>query len=241
MRRGRAFEKDADDRGDVVFVFRIFAELLPDWIGAETAPMFFVFFFVLARNHVGEVWHLRSENSLGEENGREADFFHDGNFAGVEHFDFVDALGFVVTGVGAKFENPGLLVGAGGREFEMFHAFHGEEQGAIETNVGRIVFGDGHEFFGGFLVGGVGCESGGDVGELVEGIERDQDVNFVGGRIFDWREDADGFDAHAIVGGDGGVLPVIGDLLLLFLGLGGVNAEFVILASVIRGGGGNEQ
>ena len=63
----------------------------------------------------------------------------------------------------------------------------------------------------------------------LQGIAGDEDINMVGGGILPFGEDANGLNAHPVVSGNGGVLPVIADQLLLPVGLGAVNTKFIIL------------
>ncbi len=118
----------------------------------------------------------------------------------------------------------------------MFHAVEGGEQGRLEAFVSGVGFWRVQKIGRGFLIRGIGGEFGRDSTEGLERIGRDEDVDFVRGRVFQLSEDADGLEAQAIVSGYGGILPVIDYALLLVSGFGEVNAELVILAVVVRGG-----
>jgi hypothetical protein len=94
----------------------------------------------------------------------------------------------------------------------------------LRVFIGGIGLGSIQEIRGGLLINGVGGEPGRNGAEGFQGIARDEDINLVGRRILNRREDTDGLNSLAVIGGNAGVLPIVVDPLLLFGGFRKVNA-----------------
>src|SRR5580698_7019386 len=109
LRRGGSLEQDADDAGHVVLVLRIVLQLYPDGRRGESLPMLLVGGQVLAAGHVNQAGHVQSGNGSPVKDRSQPDFLHDRDFAAFEHPDFVQALAFAGTQVGAQFKDVWLL------------------------------------------------------------------------------------------------------------------------------------
>src|SRR5665213_2286712 len=66
LRRGRAFQENADDLRHIVLILRITAQFFPDRRIKKLLPMLFVLVAICAGNHVNKIRHLRPNHSLRE-------------------------------------------------------------------------------------------------------------------------------------------------------------------------------
>ncbi|MDB6125555.1 MAG: hypothetical protein JWQ71_4548 [Pedosphaera sp.] len=206
------------------------AEFLPFRIGGKGAPILFARGHVFEGQHVGKVWHFGADQGFAEENRLQSGAAKDGDLAVVEHFDFLLVRLFAVALVSAEFEDATFVAIGSSRNFQFGNAAEGDHQRAFGADVSRISGRCINEIRAEFLVFGIGMDAVVGGGEGFERLVRDKDVHGGTVRADHDVEYADGTDASAIHGGNGGVAIEIVKEFLLGAAAKMVESQFVEFA-----------
>src|SRR6266576_2011789 len=111
LRVGCRPQKEIADVGDN-FDIRVSwsrAQLLPFRVRTKLPPILVMFGHVLKHQHIGQVWHVRTDQCLAEKNRRQTRAAEDRDLSRIKHLNFLFVRLLAVALVSAQLKHPPLL------------------------------------------------------------------------------------------------------------------------------------